>query len=85
MSALEYEGDLMTEDNVHEQTILEQPDRMLGLNEVCRCVGNVNRATLYRWAAKGTFPYIRRFGGKSGVLLSDLNRWLQTRPSIGEK
>ena len=75
----------MKESNVYHPTPQEQPDRMLDLNEVCRCVGNVNRATLYRWAAKGKFPYIRQFGGKSGVLLSDLNRWLQSCPPIRQK
>jgi predicted DNA-binding transcriptional regulator AlpA len=77
----------MTDSINSKKKLLEHAivDRMLNLDEVCRCIGNINRATLYRWSARGCFPCIRRFGGRSGVLLSELSLWLRTRPSIRGK
>lgn len=58
-------------------------DRVISLAEACRLAGGRHRATLYRWSAQGLFPPIRRIGpSTSGVLMSELNAWLRSRPAV---
>ncbi len=60
-----------------------QDDRVISLAEACRLAGGRHRATLYRWAAQGLFPPIRRIGpSTSGVLMSEFNIWVRSRPAI---
>jgi predicted DNA-binding transcriptional regulator AlpA len=60
---------------------MSQSDFFVSIAEARRRAGNIGRTTLYRWAADGRFPAIHKIGPKrAGVLESELNRWIQSRP-----
>jgi predicted DNA-binding transcriptional regulator AlpA len=57
-------------------------DAVLSLEDVCKALGGIGRCTLHRWSQSGLFPIIRRIGpARVGVIQSELNEWLRSRPA----
>ena len=58
-------------------------DKYLKRGEVMNKLGMKSPSTLYRWINAGEFPAAKKLGGSSvGWLESEVNEWIQTRPSV---